>query len=662
MIWLQSIVVLLNRTALTHVFRQVYAFGLRRLLTALAQHPAVFCVFGCGSYFEGRCVYGLSDIDLIIVLRDDVQRSDTALPAIAYTYERVRRLFPFLGQWHEKEASVVFLADVRAELPLAESFRVRLKEGHLVRLYGAPLPRDLVAGPVTVSEALAELDTLLRAAVVSDERHTRRLVLWKRLFSKLIGLAATLDLGEVALAARSHAELVFLQQSDTELFFRRSHSASLFSLLLTLAGRICEAVQTREPQVRVAFMPFVPRAAPSPSPIDRNPSPSKAVETLQRGGHACVTHIPSVPVGLVPRLFYFSIDRPIPVIECDDSAYGSIRRVRAALRHDGAADENVLLHAEGFLFIVACQPTFVDLVPLDPVRFANVYAACRDGSTTFEMPASVFAEEQATADHMSRALAHLYRAHDGWVTKLSVACVYREDDADVIENGLRILRAFVATTSERVLIRRSGDLLEYLGQVHPECCDFLAALAQYRRSLRREQSAAPAANNIYRCLHQFMSQFLSGAPTIVLDPPHRHLGITVGVITRNRAADLAEMLDSLTRQVRLPDEVLVVDNGSTDDTQAVLERFGERLPLRATTLAEASIPKARNRVIEQAAHEIISFIDDDCIAEPGWLAAVERGFLRADNVGIVGGWVWHEPAARPSTVDNYYQVFHHTKP
>jgi hypothetical protein len=40
---------------------------------------------------------------------------------------------------------------------------------------------------------------------------------------------------------------------------------------------------------------------------------------------------------------------------------------------------------------------------------------------------------------------------------------------------------------------------------------------------------------------------------------------------------------------------------------------------------------------------------------------VERGFLRADNVGIVGGWVKHEPALEPSLLDTYYSLFHHNK-
>jgi glycosyltransferase involved in cell wall biosynthesis len=158
-----------------------------------------------------------------------------------------------------------------------------------------------------------------------------------------------------------------------------------------------------------------------------------------------------------------------------------------------------------------------------------------------------------------------------------------------------------------------------------------------------------------------MYQELAGVEPVEVDSPYAHLGITVGVITRNRAGDLAEMLESLTRQVRPPDEVLVVDNGSTDRTKEVLERFRECLPIQYKFLERADIPAARNMVIESAANEIISFIDDDCISEPQWLAAIERGFLRAENVGVVGGWVHHQPAARRSTVDNYYRIFHHIK-
>ena len=70
-----------------------------------------------------------------------------------------------------------------------------------------------------------------------------------------------------------------------------------------------------------------------------------------------------------------------------------------------------------------------------------------------------------------------------------------------------------------------------------------------------------------------MAQMLSGASQISLDDHWKRLGMTVGIITRNRSEDLKEMLGSLTNQIRPADEVLIVDNGSTDQTRKVVESF-----------------------------------------------------------------------------------------
>ena len=228
---------------------------------------------------------------------------------------------------------------------------------------------------------------------------------------------------------------------------------------------------------------------------------------------------------------------------------------------------------------------------------------------------------------------------------------------------MRILRTRIACAPpEWTLIQQTSDLFQHLRRRHQECEEFLVQLERYQRCLYGDSSLGETiANNMHHCLHQFMSQMLLDAPTIAIDSWHKHLGITVGVITRNRAGDLAELLESLTCQVRPPDEVLVVNNGSVDGTEAVFAGFRDHLPLRCQFLEQASIPAARNLVIEKAAHDIISFIDDDCISEPGWLAAIEGVFLHASNIGLVGGWVRHEPAARRSTVDNYYGIFHHSK-
>jgi hypothetical protein len=654
---LQSIVLRLNLTSVEPVFRRIYDLGVRRVVAALSRHPAVSCILGTGSYFEKRPTYGLSDVDLIIVLNEGVTRGDGAVGEIAHTYERVRRIFPFLGQWDEKEANLIFLSEIAAGFPVPEAFRVRLKQARLVPLYGE-LPRNIVSGAVTTSELLTEINTLLRFSLVADPRHARRLVFWKRIFTKLNALAELLELKDWSREMQERVELTFLSEGDTLLFFRKGEPDRLFALQLALSRRIFDMVAGREPKLRIR--PVVLAAHPLPDESASRHAPAPFSSALDR--RLSIRNIPSMHIGLTPGLPYFSVDECIPLLEVHDVAYDGLQRLRHAKQRQPATDENALVSADGFLFIATRKQRLVDIIFLDPLQFANVYAAAFGDSLEFEVPASILAEQQATAAAMFRGFAHMYRVDAGIVTKLSHPCIYREHDAEVMESALRLLRARVACAPEWILIQSSSHLFEYFRQRYPECEYFLSELDRYRRCLSGDSSLGETtANNIYHCLHQFMCQALTEAATITVDLPHKHLGITVGVITRNRAGDLAEMLDSLTRQRRAPDEVLVVDNGSTDQTEAVLEKFRNRLPLRCQFLERADIPGARNLVLESAAHEIVSFIDDDCISDPEWLAAVEAGFLRADNIGIVGGWVTHQPAPRRSTVDNYYRLFHHVR-
>ena len=656
---LQSAILLLNLTPLSRLFRRLYASGLRRVVDALAAEPGIYAILGCGSYFQSQPTFGLSDIDLIIVFRKNVKRTDTAPAEAAGAYERTRRRFPFLGRWHEKESNLIFLSDIAAGFPLPASLRVRLKQGRIVHLYGEPLPAELADGPITASEILTELNTLLRMSLVTEPGYTGRMVFWKRMIAKTLDLAEVAGLADLAREERARAELTFLNEDDTKLFFRPARGERLFELQMDIVRRIWDALRSREATTRIGYIVTTPNEADVLSP---EPSRSAVVSEFERAGRLRVRAVASVPLNIGPNVLYFSIDDPLPLLELKGDPYKGLRRLQHALARRAGAGENHLVSAEGVLFIVSRQPTYVDIVPLDPLRFAPAYAAVTGHVSGFEMPATICAEQHEEARQTFRGLATLYRRHEGSVTKLSYPCIYRERDIDVVENALRILRSHLAASPEPILIRSLAELFEHLRRQHPECADFLRELQHYRRYLYGDFPAEQVANNIYRCLHQFMWQYLRGVSPIALEPHHKHLAITVGVITRNRATDLAKMLDSLTNQIRRPDEVLVVDNGSTDRTQAVLAEFSDRLPIRLHFLSEPNIPRARNVVIEETSNEIISFIDDDCISEPEWLAAVERGFLRADNIGIVGGWVRHEPAPRPSSVDNYYRTFHHTKP
>jgi glycosyltransferase involved in cell wall biosynthesis len=90
--------------------------------------------------------------------------------------------------------------------------------------------------------------------------------------------------------------------------------------------------------------------------------------------------------------------------------------------------------------------------------------------------------------------------------------------------------------------------------------------------------------------------------------------LSVVVPTYNRARVLARCLDALAAQDPGPDEVVVVDDGSTDDTAALL---ASRSGLRVVRQANGGRAAAKNAGIEAARGDVLLFVDDDVMATPG---------------------------------------------
>lgn len=113
---------------------------------------------------------------------------------------------------------------------------------------------------------------------------------------------------------------------------------------------------------------------------------------------------------------------------------------------------------------------------------------------------------------------------------------------------------------------------------------------------------------------------------------------SVIIPTRNRAGVLERCLASLTRQT-LPRElfeVIVVDNGSTDRTASVVERYTSRLTLRYIHAPEPGLHVGRHAGYRAARSDTLIFGDDDIEAEPTWVEAIAESF-EDERVGLVTG-------------------------
>ncbi len=116
--------------------------------------------------------------------------------------------------------------------------------------------------------------------------------------------------------------------------------------------------------------------------------------------------------------------------------------------------------------------------------------------------------------------------------------------------------------------------------------------------------------------------------------------VSVLVPTYNRAHLLDRGLTSLTSQSYPGEryEVLVVSDGSTDDTAGVVGQWVARSSLvRFVPIAHGGLNSARNAGLAAARGELICLVDDDVVAPPGWLAALVAGFERYPDAGAFGG-------------------------
>jgi len=132
--------------------------------------------------------------------------------------------------------------------------------------------------------------------------------------------------------------------------------------------------------------------------------------------------------------------------------------------------------------------------------------------------------------------------------------------------------------------------------------------------------------------------------------------VSIIVATYNRADLLDDCLAHLARQTfEDGDEMIVVDNGSTDETRSVVtaHTIGFPVPLRYFIEPRAGKSHALNTALASAAGDVLAFTDDDVNVAASWLAEIRRG-LSDPEVGITGGPVlprWEQPPPRWLTFD-----------
>ena len=179
---------------------------------------------------------------------------------------------------------------------------------------------------------------------------------------------------------------------------------------------------------------------------------------------------------------------------------------------------------------------------------------------------------------------------------------------------------FIFLNDPSSLLFAVGEILHFLGRDSPERLDAI-------------QRALDAGEKAEACFE---------AQAILRDTTRESYRVSVLIPTYNRSGLLRETIQSLLEQSRKPDEILVIDNGSTDDTADWLDGMSvEHKHLRRVLETEKGIIAARNRAIADADpdSDVVLFIDDDCLAPVDWVKDMMLPFEYDPDIVSCGGGI-----------------------
>ena len=112
--------------------------------------------------------------------------------------------------------------------------------------------------------------------------------------------------------------------------------------------------------------------------------------------------------------------------------------------------------------------------------------------------------------------------------------------------------------------------------------------------------------------------------------------VSVIMPTRNRAERLPRAIASILDQSHPALEVVVVDDGSEDETWDVLTGF-EDTRVRPIRGEQSGVGAARNRGLDEARGSIVAYLDDDNLMHPDWLRSVVWALDRWSDIDVVYG-------------------------
>ena len=129
--------------------------------------------------------------------------------------------------------------------------------------------------------------------------------------------------------------------------------------------------------------------------------------------------------------------------------------------------------------------------------------------------------------------------------------------------------------------------------------------------------------------------------------------VSICITTLNEEKTIAKLLTGLIYQTFEPDEIIIVDGGSKDETPKIIKDFSKRSKKIKLIIKRCSRSRGRNIAVSNAKNNLIAMTDAGCIPEKNWLERIINPF-KVKTVDVVAGFYKMEVS---NSIQKAFSVF-----
>ena len=134
-----------------------------------------------------------------------------------------------------------------------------------------------------------------------------------------------------------------------------------------------------------------------------------------------------------------------------------------------------------------------------------------------------------------------------------------------------------------------------------------------------------------------------------------NLKLSIIICTFNRAENLNKCLSAITEQSFTNFEVIVVDGGSDDRTNEVIDKFSKKLSIKKVVDTRKELARVRDRGWQEAKGELVAWIDDDVVVSQDWARSIVEILDKHPNIaGISGPTIVKKELLKKRDVFSFY--------